>query len=402
MQKTNKYQYEQLETYKELLELRHMRIKTYLVNSLLVLFGVIVSLVLFRLDYDVMVTYGLIFMFVVVLIINVALFSYNNDLYNYVKISMYLNVIAVYVISTTLIMIFKTPSIFTSLFLAYAITAIYQDYKVMLLSNSLLFICGGLLSIFYSDVFLIPGNNDVHNFFILVFLLLFVMLLSLSSYILIKRKTFFYNQLAEIKESEVRNLDLLSEIDYIKTKEKIDLNVYYKSLTTFSKELSKKIGIENVFTRKIQLLKDLRKYTINDLLEKYPEYNEAEIESIRLMELTTTNKMRNIALKASQSADIEVDKKEIFSETLYKSFKHPKDEQYVQIIAFVVFYCLLKTDKPYLKSLDEKTLKDMLYNSEYYYRIDRSIFDIYFENSEVFETIVDDIFKGAWSYEKDN
>lgn len=131
MQKTNKYQYEQLETYKELLELRHMRIKTYLVNSLLVLFGVIVSLVLFRLDYDVMVTYGLIFMFVVVLIINVALFSYNNDLYNYVKISMYLNVIAVYVISTTLIMIFKTPSIFTSLFLAYAITAIYQDLSLI-------------------------------------------------------------------------------------------------------------------------------------------------------------------------------------------------------------------------------------------------------------------------------
>jgi hypothetical protein len=401
LQNTSKYQYEQLETYKELIELRHMKTKTYLVNIFLLVFLAVVASILLKLDYDIRLTYGIIFMFVVILGLNVALFSYNNDLYNYVKISMYVNVIGVYIISTTLIMIFKTPSIFTSLFLAYAITAIYQDYKVMLLSNGLLFICGGLLSIFFPEVFLIPGNTDMHNFFILIFLFMFVMLLTLSSYILIKRKTFFYNQLAQIKESEVRNLDLLMEIDYVKTNKKLDSKEYYDSLLKFSKVLSKKIGIENVFTRKIQLLRDLKEYSTNELLEKYQEYNEEQINEIKLMELSVNTKMRNIAVKASQSNDISVDKKEIFSESLYKSFNHPKDHRYVKIISFVVFYCLLKIEKPYLKELNEETLKEVLFNSEYFYRIDPEIFDIYFNNNEVFETIINDIFKDEWSYEKD-
>lgn len=401
LQNTSKYQYEQLETYKELIELRHMKIKTYLVNGFLLMFLAVVSVILFKLDYDIKLTYGIIFMFLVVIGLNIALFSYNNDLYNNVKLSMYVNVIGVYIISTTLIMIFKTPSIFTSLFLAYAITAIYQDYKVMLLSNGLLFICGGLLSVFFPEVFLIPGNTDMHNFFILIFLFLFVVLLTLSSYILIKRKTFFYNQLAQIKESEVRNLDLLMEIDYVKTKSKLDSNEYYESLLKFSKELSRKIGIENVFTRKIQLLKDLKEHNTNELLEKYPEYNEEQINKIKLMELSVNTKMRNIAVKASHSNDISVDKKEIFSESLYKSFNHPKDHRYVKIISFVVFYCLLKIEKPYLKAQDEETLKEVLFNSEYFYRIDPEIFDIYFNNNEVFETIINDIFKDEWSYEKD-
>lgn len=402
MQKTTKYQYRQLETYKELIELRHMKIKTYLVNILMILFAIVVGVMMFKVEFDTSTTYGVLFMFVVIIGINIALFSYNNDLYNYVKLSMYVNVIGAYLISTTLIILFKTPSIFTSLFLAYAITAIYQDYKVMLLSNSLLFVCGGLLSVVYPEVFLIPGNNELHNFFIIVFLLLFVMLLTLSSYILIKRKTFFYNQLAEIKESEVRNLDLLMEIDHFKTGKKLNLKEYYESLNDFSKVLSKKIGIENVFSRKIQLLQDLKLYNMNELLSKYPDYTEEEINGIRVMELSLTNKMRNIAIKASQSADIKVDKKEIFSESLYKSFKHPKDHKYIKIITFVVFYCLLKIDKPYLKELDEETIKDMLCNSEYFYKIDRDVLDVYLENNEVFETIINDIFKGEWSYEKDN
>jgi hypothetical protein len=64
------------------------------------------------------------------------------------------------------------------------------------------------------------------------------------------------------------------------------------------------------------------------------------------------------------------------------------------IIAFVTFYCLLKIDKPYLKELDEEKIKDILYNSEYFHRIDRDIIDIYLENNEVFDAIVKDHLEG--------
>lgn len=398
LRNTNKYQYEQLETYKEMLELRHMKTKTLLVNILIVLFGFIVAGFLFRLNYDPLLTWGILFMFILLLGLNLALYSYSDDLYNNLKLSMYVNVIGVYVISVTLIVLFRTPSIFTSLFLAYAVTAIYQDYKVMLISNGSLAIVGMLFILYFDEVFAIPNNTTTHNFFILIFMLLFILLLTLSSYILIKRKTFFYNQLAQIKESEVRNMGLMMEIDHIKTNKVLDSKEYYSSLQIFSKELSKKIGIENVFSRKIKLLKDLKKLSTADIIEKYPEYTVAQVEQIAQMELTVNTKMRNIALKASKTKGITVSRKEIFSESQFKSFKHPKDHRYVKIISFVVFYCLMKIDKPYLKELDEELIKDTLLNSEYFYRVDRDIIDVYLANNEVFDTIVNDIVKDQWNY----
>lgn len=401
-QDTSKYQYRQLEIYKELLELKHIKTKTLLVNIINVVFAGIIVYFLYSLNLDVTKIFSVSFMFVVLISINVLLYSYSDDLYNNLKFAMYINTIAEYVIAITLILMFKTPSIFTALFLAYAITAIYQDYKVMLVSNWALFISGFLLVIGYSEIFAIPGITSMQNVFIVVFLFIFVLLLTLSSYILIKRKTFFYNHLAQSRESEVRNMDLLSEVAVHNNHKPIDTKEYYASLNAFSKELSKKIGIENVFSRKIKLLKDLKKYSVNEMIEKYPDYTATEINQLRVMELAVNNKMRNIGLKASISQDIHVTRKEIFSESQFKSFKHYSDDRYVKIISFVVFYCLLKIDKPYLKELSDSKIKDIIYNSEYFYLVDPDVLEVYLENNEVFDTVVNDILKGSWSYEKTN
>jgi hypothetical protein len=139
-----------------------------------------------------------------------------------------------------------------------------------------------------------------------------------------------------------------------------------------------------------------------EMIERYPDYTQEEINELRLLELTTAKKMSYIGLKASKSQGVEVSRKEIFSESQFKSFKHSGDHQYVKIISFVVFYCLLKIDKPYLKELDEDKIKDMLLNSEYFYLVDSDMMKIYLENNEVFDTVVNDILKGVWSYEKNN
>lgn len=399
-QDTSKYQYNQLETYKELLELKHIKNKTLIVNILNAVFCGIIVYFLYRLNVDTTKIMSVLFMFVVLIGINVLLYAFENDLYNNLKLAMYVNTIGEYVIAVTLILMFRTPSIFTSLFLAYAITAIYQDYKVMITSNSALFISGFLLAIGSVDIFAIPGVTVAQNVFIVVFLFIFMLLLTLSSYILIKRKSFFYNHLAQSKESEIRNMDLLSEVSKYNKHERLNSKDYYSSLEQFSKHLSKKIGIENVFSRKIEILKDLQKYSPSEMVEKYPDYSLEEINSLKKMELEANDKMRNIGIKASITQDIKVSRKEIFSETQFKSFKHYSDDRYIKIISFVVFYCLLKVDKPYLKELDEEQIKDYLYNSEYFYLVDRDIIDVYLENNEVFDTIVNDILKGSWSYEK--
>ena len=104
--------------------------------------------------------------------------------------------------------------------------------------------------------------------------------------------------------------------------------------------------------------------------------------------------MRKVGIKDSKSQGIEVTRKEIFSESQFKSFNHQGDNYYVMIIAFVTFYALLKIDKPYLSELEEDKIKDILFNSEYFHRIDRNIINIYLENNEVFDTIVKDYLEG--------
>lgn len=399
-QNTSKYQYSQVETYKELLELKHIKTKTLIVNILNMLFGVVVFFFLYRLNIETMKIMSILFMFMVLIGINILLYAFDKDLYNNLKFAMYINTIGEYAIAVTLILMFRTPSIFTSLFLAYAITAIYQDYKVMITSNSALFISGFLLAIGPYNIFAIPGITVVQNVFIVVFLFIFMLLLTLSSYILIKRKTFFYNHLAQSKESEIRNIDLLSEVSKYNNHKDLNVKEYYNSLGLFSKELSKKIGIEDIFSRKIKLLKEIHKHSVSELMEKYPDYSIDEINQLKLMDLEVNKKMRDVGVKASITQDINVSRKEIFSETQFKSFKHFSDDRYVKIISFVVFYCLLKIDKPYLKELSENQIKDYLYNSEYFYLIDRDIIDVYLENNDVFDTVVNDILKGTWTYEK--
>lgn len=393
-QKTEKYQFSQVEIHKELLELAHLKRKTKIFNSLVFVLAGIVLYFLLQINAENEVIISTMTMFMVLLFINLAFYSYDEDHYNNLKISMYVSTLGVYIIAISLILRIQTPSIFTSLFLAYAITSIFQEYKTMILSNFALFLSGTLLVLKFPSIFEIVGAEGSQIFFILIFLIVFVLLLTLSSYILIKRKTFFYNQLAEIKESEVRNIELLLEIENIKTNKVLDVKGYYKSLKEFSKELSKKIGIENVFDRKIELLKDLKTMSIPEILIKYTEYSLDEINEIKYMELDVMNKMSNIGIKASKSHGVEVSRKEIFSESQFKSFKHFGDAHYVKIISFVVFYTLLKLDKPYLQALPEEKVKDILYNSEYFYRVDREIIKVYLENSLVFDTIVKDHMKG--------
>jgi hypothetical protein len=188
-QNTNKYQYAQLERYKESLELAHLKTKTLIVNALVFAFAIVVLYFLIETNVGTTMILSTMTMFLVLFIINFAYYSYDDDHYNNLKIAMYINTLGVYVITIALILRFQTPSIFTSLFIAYALSAIYQDFKAMMLSNFSLFISGSLLILGYPDIFKLSGNSDSQTFYILVFLIVFVLLLSLSSYILIKRKT---------------------------------------------------------------------------------------------------------------------------------------------------------------------------------------------------------------------
>lgn len=392
----NKYKYGQLEQYKEYLELGHIKRKMVIVNIILVF--VVGALLFFGLSktVDGSFVYPIALLVGVVILLNLGFYNIESDLYNNLKLAMFTTIIGLYVGANVLIFNFRTPSVFTSLFFVYAVASIYQDLKGMILSSTFLFLSGFLIVFQYPNIFSTGLTDNPQLIYVQLFLLIFVLLLTLSSYILVKRKMFFYNQLASIKESEIRNMILLEEVERINTKKKKDFSVYYEHIDAFNKALSKKIGVPDLLGRRLKIIKELKAKKPNELLDKYPDYTLEELQELAMLEFEVEKKMQYLAIKASKSTDVEVSKKEIFSESQFKSFKHLNDSKYTQIISFAVFYTLLKIDKPYLKKLDEKLVKDMLYNSEFYYRIDPDVMDIYINNSEVFDTIVNDYLKGGW------
>lgn len=390
------FKYGQLDTYKEELELEHIRRKSIIVNIILLLLSIVVVYFVVGQGVGLDLVMPALLVFAIIFVINVLYFTLSYDQYVHLKLAMYVTIIGIYGIAMALIYKFETPSIFTVLFLAFAIISIYQDFKAMGLSSFLLFITGGVVILYNPNMFALVQSSNPETFYLVVFLTVFVLLLTLSSYILIKRKAFFYNQLASIKESEIRNIKLMKDMEYLKTKKEDSFNEYYEGLETFSKELSKKIGVGDLFGRRIEILKDLKTKKPSELVNKYPDFELSELEELALMEFTIGKKMKNLSIKASKSVDIQVDKKEIFSESQFKSFSHFSDSMYTKIISFAVFYTLLKVNKPYLKALKEEELREILVNSEYQYRIDRDVFNVYLENSKVFDTIVDDYLKGGW------
>ena len=392
----NKYKYGQLEQYKEVLEIGHIKRKMLVVNIIIILLSGVLLYFAIGQNIDGSLVYPSLLILGIIIIINTGFHQLKKDLYSNLKLAMYTTVIGLYVTANLLVFNFLTPSVFTVLFLTYAVVAIYQDIKAMILSSSLLFISGFLLVSRHPQIFSTTQNGNPQIEYVQSFLLIFVLLLTLSSYILIKRKTFFYNQLASIRESELRNIELMEEVALVKTKTKKDLSAYYSSIEDFNKALSKKIGVPDLLGRKVKILKDLRTQTVLELSQKYKDYTLDELKELEVLQFDVHKKMQQLSIKASKSLDINVTKKEIFSESQFKSFKHIGDSKYTQIISFVVFYTLLKIDKPYLKKLDETLIKDMLYNSEFYYRVDQDVIDVYLNNSEVFDTIVNDYLKGGW------
>lgn len=395
-QQDNKYKYSQLETYKETIESVHLRSKTIIVNVLLFVFSLLLIFFITQPGINASDIWPSLFILGIIIMINILFVSINEDAYNSLHVGMYATIIGIHIVTISLVFSFQTPSIFTALFLGYAITSVYQDQKGMILSSVLLFFSGSTIVVLHPEFLELYDASNTESLYIYVFLIVFISLLTLSLYILIKRKAFFYNQIASIKEAEIRNIKLMNETMSLKFNKKDDFSTYYADLEVFSEKLSEKIGVDSLFKSRIEAMKMLRDNPIYIVAKKFPEFSKSELEELISLDLVQNQKMMNLSEKASKSAGIIVSKKEIFSESQFKSFNHIGDSQYTKIISFAVFYALLKIDKPYLEKIDENKLRDMIFNSEYFYRIDREIIDIYLNNSEIFDAIVSDHMQGGW------
>jgi len=214
-------------------------------------------------------------------------------------------------------------------------------------------------------------------------------LLSVASFIMIKRKEFFYRQLARIKEREFKIIDLFFRLQKNYFGTTFDYNEYYDQIDAFTEEFSNNIDVENAFRERIEILREMRTKTKEELLQKHPSYTLEELHEIEQLELATVRKMPKIAFKASQSPYIQISKKDVFAEKQYSTLNHSTDELAVKVVAFSVFYSLLKMDTPISKKMTDEEIITILSSEEFHQIIPREILSTYIRNRDDFANIID-------------
>ena len=396
MDRKKSFAFNEISEYREYLELKHLRSKSIIIAA--VIFGMMIL----SITYLIIGRYALLdiikigLSFFGVLAINIALFAYNDKESIYLKLNKYISTLAIFSLFLALIIYLKSPSLIPFLFLAYCLCAIYQDFKVMLISNLYFIFAIIMLIINFPTLFEFKNSNLENSFGITFFSLAFLLMLSISSYIIIKEKGFFYNQIALSKEREYRSIDLLTDfkedpIKYVQNKQ-----TFYEKTNELLAEFSKKIDIPNIFEEKINILKDLSLDISNEeILKKYEGYTENDIERLKGLLITKNSKLFKIITKITNTDDSQIKPREIFSATHFKSFNKQSDSIETKILAFVIYYVSLKKGFTGMNSLTNDELYDTLVNTDYYYYIDSRIMKIYRENADVFNTIIEDAFGEA-------
>jgi len=379
---------------REQLELKHLRTKNHFVLAFLVLLLIATYLYMTltgeTTENRIMVTLG----FVFVLLLDIATLAYGEEDSRFHQLNKYVTTFGIYAATLLVLFVARSPGMFPAVFVAYAISAFYQDLKVMILSDVVLVFSIVAIMLEYPDIMNFPGGDVSDNLGLGFFVFAFVTLLTIASYIIIKQKRFFYNQIAIAKELEFRNIDLLIDLREKVAPETILPETLFEAAAKFASAFCQKLEIdESVFQERLAILKDIAsKKTRAEVIARHPGLSEKEYLGLEDLVLSGHRKLRKAAIKMSTLSRVHVKRREIFSETQFKSLNHQSDSLEIKIIAFAVFYASLKKGNAFLHPLTEEEIRGVLVDTDWYYSVDPRIMRVYKENSRVFEDIVADVF----------
>ncbi|MFW6017130.1 MAG: hypothetical protein ACOCRK_11880, partial [bacterium] len=320
----------EVERYRYEIEQRYLKKKTIFVNSILflLLFPIILALYNYGASIFNIIIYSVFFL--TIFVMNHLFYTFPKVFLN-LKLPMYITAIAIYVMSFSLIVDIQATSVYTILLLAYSLVALYQDKITAIINNISLLLIGSFTVFRYPNLFEGATSQILYVYIILI---VFVALLSISSFILIKRKLFFYEKVAKMKEIEIRTINTVIDLRNLYSRTPFDFEDYYEQLDTFFSRLTEEIQIENVFSERIEIIKNIGQYDLSDIIRKYPDVNASNIEEIKRLELKVHSKMHYLLYKSSQTKNSEQTKIHLFTDNQFPSFKHTFDHKYTKVIAF--------------------------------------------------------------------
>lgn len=382
--------------YREYLEVKHLKGQNKLVAFTIFLMMILTVVYLAVARFNLMTILSFTLGYVIVLVFNFAASAYSEENFRYLKFSKYITSITFFTLIIAMIVYFQSPSLIPLLFVAYAISSIYKDIKVLLVLTVYFLFTFLMLLMNIDYIFDFQNNFVIRDLAIGFFVILFILVLLLSSFIMVKEKTFFYNNIAYAKEKEYRNLDLLLNLK-LKNNDSIIHQVdYYQTANKVLVEFSIKIGVDNIFTEKIEVLQALEsKKSKKEILNQYPNLKENDLLRLERLLLNQKSALRKLILKIKHTHTGKIKTREIFSGTHFQSFNKQSDSIDIKIISFVIYYVALRKGLAGMKSVSNEELFNGIINSDLHHFIDPKVVKIFKENADVFNTIVDDAMNGG-------
>jgi len=385
--------FSQTEEFHQQLEIKHIRQKNHYVLGIVLFLMILFVVYMILSGFTFLDQLPVLFGFFAVLIFNIANLAYGQQLPEFFHINKYFTTIGIFSVAILIVFQFQSPSMMIVLFIAYAISAFYQDTKVLMISDVMLLVTVLLIIVNYPAFLGLADAPLESRFGIGFFFVTFVIMLSISNYIIIKQKSFFFHQISTSHEHEFRNLDLLIDLKKQLNEKQESIEYYFDALMEFTNAFSEKLETENAFTKKINVLRELSKNVNKEsIIARNPEFTMKDLDRLEDLLVFGHHKLRKVAIKISTDHHMVIERREIFSETQFKSFNHQSDNIEIKIVAFVLFYAALKKGYGILPGLKEEQIFNELTKTDFYYYLEPQITKIYENNSEVFDQIVKDAF----------
>lgn len=376
----------------DILERKSYRVSTLFGTIILFIYGLLISLVLIFSGINIFEAGVYFALFALVSSISGYLWYQDIQLIILKRFS-YLSIIFVYVFITYLLFNSSLPGIYANIFLAFTIGYLYLDEKATWINHILMAISSSLLIWIFPEVFGLENLPLLNVIVVNIVLLIILVFLFISSLFNLRKKRYNYYRLAKLRENEFKIIHVLIDLENEYFTQRGNSEDIYPILKELFKQFSTKVGIENVFESRIDLVHDAHKLDLKEFKEKHPNLKEEMKNYLESLSLQDLGKLRFIAIKISQIKKVEINYS--MNQEVFNSLRHSEDDQLVKLVIFSAFFVYFRLDKRELKGLSTEEFISLLNQSGLVNEIEPKILNIFYQYKDVIEDILSDATNGV-------
>lgn len=375
-----------------ILERKSYRVSTLYGTIILFVYGLLISLVLIW--FGINVFEAVIYFTLFAMVSSISGYLWYKDIQLIIlKRFSYLSIIFVYVLITYLLFNSSLPGIYANIFLAFTIGYLYLDEKATWINHILMAISSSLLIWIFPEVFGLENLPLLNVVIVNIVLIIILVFLFVSSLFNLRKKRYNYYRLAKLRENEFKIIHVLIDLENEYFTQRGNSEDIYPILKELFKQFSTKVGIENAFENRIDLVHDAHKLDLKEFKEKHPNLKEEMKNYLESLSLQDLGKLRFIAIKVSQIKKVEINYS--MNQEVFNSLRHYEDNQLVKLVIFSAFFVYFRLDKRELKALSTEEFILLLNQSGLVNEIEPKILNIFYQYKDVIEDILSDAINGV-------